>query len=318
MKVPVAEGSGENAGGCSLGGLALVPQLDLSVLHDVKFSKADLAQARQLSSEDKASSLLPPVYAYTARELRDEDHKPETGGNQTVRIRFAPPPRLIQKASVHSTRPTRARHVGPNVAVCELPTGLREKQLNTARCFKALQNWQQSMEAGVLKNLLGDSHEVLHAAIYRQPEAASDLETIVPGTAAATELPPNYPNQSVEEVEYFSLVADMQEKVKLQQQERKRLSTQLAMEQSLEQDLSSQLRQLERELTQLHMRHAHNRAEIEGERRAVQILERDYASLTEQEQELQRDCEVFELQLDTQRAQLREIRSQHALEVALH
>ncbi|KAG6613294.1 Translin-associated factor X-interacting protein 1 [Phytophthora cinnamomi] len=102
----------------------------------------------------------------------------------------------------------------------------------------------------------------------------------------------------------------MQEKVKLQQQERKRLSTQLAMEQSLEQDLSSQLRQLERELTQLHMRHAHNRAEIEGERRAVQILERDYASLTEQEQELQRDCEVFELQLDTERAQLREIRSQ--------
>ncbi|KAG6609127.1 Translin-associated factor X-interacting protein 1 [Phytophthora cinnamomi] len=102
----------------------------------------------------------------------------------------------------------------------------------------------------------------------------------------------------------------MQEKVKLQQQERKRLSTQLAMEQSLEQDLSSQLRQLERELTQLHMRHAHNRAEIEGERRSVQILERDYASLTEQEQELQRDCEVFELQLDTQRAQLREIRSQ--------
>lgn len=102
----------------------------------------------------------------------------------------------------------------------------------------------------------------------------------------------------------------MQEKVKLQQQERKRLRSQLAMEQSLEQDLSTQLQQLERELTQLHMRHAHNRAEIEGERRAVQILERDYASLTEQEQELQRDCEVFELQLDTQRAQLKEIRSQ--------
>ncbi|KAE9004979.1 hypothetical protein PF010_g12879 [Phytophthora fragariae] len=102
----------------------------------------------------------------------------------------------------------------------------------------------------------------------------------------------------------------MQEKVKLQQQERKRLSTKLAMEQSLELDLSSQLHQLERELTQLHLRHAHNRAEVEGERRAVQILERDYASLTEQEQELQRDCEVFELQLDTQRAQLKEIRSQ--------
>ncbi|KAE9105284.1 hypothetical protein PF005_g13384 [Phytophthora fragariae] len=143
------------------------------------------------------------------------------------------------------------------------------------------------MEAGVLKNVLVEVHDVLHAAIYRQPEAPS-----------------------TESLEYFSLVATMQEKVKLQQQERKRLSTKLAMEQSLELDLSSQLHQLERELTQLHLRHAHNRAEVEGERRAVQILERDYASLTEQEQELQRDCEVFELQLDTQRAQLKEIRSQ--------
>ncbi|KAE9337200.1 hypothetical protein PF008_g12659 [Phytophthora fragariae] len=143
------------------------------------------------------------------------------------------------------------------------------------------------MEAGVLKNVLVEVHDVLHAAIYRQPEAPS-----------------------TESLEYFSLVATMQEKVKLRQQERKRLSTKLAMEQSLELDLSSQLHQLERELTQLHLRHAHNRAEVEGERRAVQILERDYASLTEQEQELQRDCEVFELQLDTQRAQLKEIRSQ--------
>ncbi|KAH7484700.1 Ankyrin-2 [Phytophthora ramorum] len=104
--------------------------------------------------------------------------------------------------------------------------------------------------------------------------------------------------------------ADVQEKVKLQQQERKQLTTKLAMENSMQQDLSTQLQQLERELSQLHLRHAYNRAEIEGERRAVQRLEKDYASLTEQEQELQRDCEVMELQLDTQRTQLKEIRSQ--------
>ncbi|KAG6955247.1 hypothetical protein JG688_00011956 [Phytophthora aleatoria] len=104
--------------------------------------------------------------------------------------------------------------------------------------------------------------------------------------------------------------ADMQEKVKLQQQERKHLTTQLAMEKSLERDLSTQLQQLEGELTQLHLRHAYNRAEIEGERRAVQSLEQDYASLIDQELELKRDCEVLELQLGTQQAQLREIRSQ--------
>ncbi|KAF1776752.1 Ankyrin repeat-containing domain [Phytophthora cactorum] len=103
---------------------------------------------------------------------------------------------------------------------------------------------------------------------------------------------------------------DMQEKVKLQQQERKHLTTQLAMEKSLERDLSKQLQQLEGELTQLHLRHAYNRAEIEGERRAVQSLEQDYASLIDQELELKRDCEVLELQLGTQQAQLREIRSQ--------
>ncbi|KAG3143331.1 hypothetical protein PC128_g24608 [Phytophthora cactorum] len=113
-----------------------------------------------------------------------------------------------------------------------------------------------------------------------------------------------------EETEYFSLVADMQEKVKLQQQERKHLTTQLAMEKSLERDLSKQLQQLEGELTQLHLRHAYNRAEMEGERRAVQSLEQDYASLIDQELELKRDCEVLELQLGTQQAQHREIRSQ--------
>ncbi|KAG3170365.1 hypothetical protein PI124_g3047 [Phytophthora idaei] len=113
-----------------------------------------------------------------------------------------------------------------------------------------------------------------------------------------------------EETEYFSLVADMQEKVKLQQQKRKHLTTQLAMEKSLERDLSTQLQQLEGELTQLHLRHAYDRAEIEGERRAVQSLEQDYASLIDQELELKRDCEVLELQLGTQLAQLREIRSQ--------
>ncbi|KAF1787046.1 Ankyrin repeat-containing domain [Phytophthora cactorum] len=48
----------------------------------------------------------------------------------------------------------------------------------------------------------------------------------------------------------------------------------------------------------------------EGERRAVQSLEQDYASLIDQELELKRDCEVLELQLGTQQAQLREIRSQ--------
>ncbi|KAG3118954.1 hypothetical protein PI125_g2408 [Phytophthora idaei] len=113
-----------------------------------------------------------------------------------------------------------------------------------------------------------------------------------------------------EETEYFSLVADMQEKVKLQQQKRKHLTTQLAMEKSLERDLSTQLQQLEGELTQLHLRHAYDRAEIEGERRAVQSLEQDYASLIDQELELKRDCEVLELHLGTQLAQLREIRSQ--------
>eukprot|EP00644_Phytophthora_capsici_P002877 jgi/Phyca11/125008/e_gw1.55.55.1 len=82
------------------------------------------------------------------------------------------------------------------------------------------------------------------------------------------------------------------------------------MENAIEQDLTTQLQLLERELAQLHTRHAHNRSEIEGERKAVQILERDYASLTDQEQELLRDCEVLELQLDNQRAQLKEIRSQ--------
>ncbi|KAF1776756.1 Ankyrin repeat-containing domain [Phytophthora cactorum] len=58
-----------------------------------------------------------------------------------------------------------------------------------------------------------------------------------------------------------------------------------------------ELQQLEGELTQLHLRHAYNRAEIEGERRAVQSLEQDYASLIDQELELKRDCEVLELQL---------------------
>ncbi|KAG1697176.1 hypothetical protein DVH05_017561 [Phytophthora capsici] len=143
------------------------------------------------------------------------------------------------------------------------------------------------MEAGALKSLLVDIREVLHDAIYGQVE---------PGEG--------------EKSEYFSLVAEMQDKFKLQKQERKRLTTKLAMENAIEQDLATQLQLLERELAQLHTRHAHNRSEIEGERKAVQILERDYASLTDQEHELLRDCEVLELQLDNQRAQLKEIRSQ--------
>ncbi|EEY61907.1 uncharacterized protein PITG_13874 [Phytophthora infestans T30-4] len=82
------------------------------------------------------------------------------------------------------------------------------------------------------------------------------------------------------------------------------------MEKSLGSDLSMQLQNFEGELTQLHLRHAYNRAEIKGERRAVQALEEEYASLIDQEVELKRDCEVFEMQLETQQAQLREIRSQ--------
>ncbi|KAI9987966.1 hypothetical protein PInf_024226 [Phytophthora infestans] len=102
----------------------------------------------------------------------------------------------------------------------------------------------------------------------------------------------------------------MQEKAERQRQERKRLTTQLSMEKPLGSDLSMQLQNFEGELTQLHLRHAYNRAEIKGERRAVQALEEEYASLIDQEVELKRDCEVFEMQLETQQAQLREIRSQ--------
>ncbi|POM63800.1 Hypothetical protein PHPALM_20752, partial [Phytophthora palmivora] len=163
---------------------------------------------------------------------------------------------------------------------------------------------------GALKNLLVDVEEVLKAAIYHQREVHPDVEPISSSTMNSPTNNEKSLTGVTEAVEYFLLVAEMQEKVKLQKQERKHLATKLAMENALEQDLVKQLQHLERELAQLHMRHAHNRAEIEGERRAVQILERDYASLTEQEQEVLRDCEILEVQLENQRAQLKEVRSQ--------
>ncbi|KAL4158326.1 hypothetical protein PRNP1_004104 [Phytophthora ramorum] len=203
---------------------------------------------------------------------------------------------------------------GPPETLCEPPSNLQQKRLATARSIRALESWQQSADAGVLKILLTEVRDVLFEAIYRNPkEASEEGESTRCPSSSVTELPVESESSLAEEnnvVEYFSLVADVQEKVKLQQQERKQLTTKLAMENSMQQDLSTQLQQLERELSQLHLRHAYNRAEIEGERRAVQRLEKDYASLTEQEQELQRDCEVMELQLDTQRTQLKEIRSQ--------
>ncbi|KAF1791188.1 hypothetical protein GQ600_17804 [Phytophthora cactorum] len=80
----------------------------------------------------------------------------------------------------------------------------------------------------------------------------------------------------------------MQEKVKLQQQERKHLTTQLAMEKSLDEIYQS------------------TTATRRNGRRApcCASLEQDYASLIDQELELKRDCEVLELQLGTQQAQL--------------
>ncbi|ETL92328.1 hypothetical protein L917_09328 [Phytophthora nicotianae] len=273
-------------------GPSAVPQLNFNSLHEGNSNKAESFQSH--------SSLLPPVHANTAREMRDENNK--TGsGSQTARIRFAPPPRSKSKQHQSRQRPNRSRIVDSTSNFCESPTDLRHKQLRTAHCFKALENWQQSMEPGALKNLLVEIQEVLHITIYHQLEQDSNVESEVSTSSAPAK-------NGV--TEYFSRVADVQEKVKLQQQERRRLATQLAMEKSLERDLSTQLQKLEGELTQLHLRHAYNRAEIEGERRAVHLLEQDYASLIDQEQELKRDCEVLELQLDTQQAQLREIRSQ--------
>ncbi|GMF36869.1 unnamed protein product [Phytophthora lilii] len=282
-----------------------VPQLNLSALNGNASSKVKL-QVRRLSLEAQSTYVLPPVHANTAREQSDENVKADAGGSRTARVYYAPPPRAKQKPSSYHSRSNRTCFVGPPATFCCLPRDLHQKQLTTARCFKMLKTWQRLAETGVLKNLLADVHEVLHAAIYRKPEEPenSAAKDSVNGSRMQSE------EMEMTALEYFLLVADAQERVRLQQQERKRLATQLAMENLLEQDLSTQLQQLEHELAQLHMRHAYNRAEIEGERRAVQILERDYATLTEQEQELQRDCEVLELQLDTQRAQLKEIRSQ--------
>ncbi|GMF61650.1 unnamed protein product [Phytophthora fragariaefolia] len=298
----------EDGGCCGVDEPVQVPQLDLSSLRDCKLRQAELAQ-RTLTEENN-SSWLPPVHANTTRVVRSESNNAQPNRNQTARICFAPPSKVKSKSSSYSVRHNSSHPAVPSATVIEAPTDLREKQLNTARCFAELNNWQKSMAAGVLKNLLGDIQEVLCAAVYHQPETTSNLETTPSSSDSVTERMPDCVSEIGDKLEYFSLVEDMQEKVRLQEQERKRLTTKLAMEQSLEQDLAKHLQQLERELAQLHMRHAHNRAEIEGERRAVQILERDYASLIEQEQELERDCEVFELQLNTQRAQLKEIRSQ--------
>jgi hypothetical protein len=260
-------------------------------------------------SSDVRRSSLPQVLANSAREQQHEKLEIRRRGSQTARIRFAPPPRSKQQTTARFARPGRTHHAGPPSIFCEL----EEKRAATACSFKALEAWQQSMEPSVLKNLLAEVHDTLFGAIYRRPEEAAAIEVSPSASSSTSTLPGSTDDALTEEkaaFEYFSLVADVQEKVKLQQQEREQLTTRLAMETSLEQDLSAQLDQLERELTQLYMRHAFNRAEIEGERLAIEHLEKDYASLTEEEQELQRDCEVLELQLETQRAQLKEIRSQ--------
>ncbi|KAG7381830.1 Translin-associated factor X-interacting protein 1 [Phytophthora pseudosyringae] len=287
-----------------------VPQLELSAIqagHSTEITGFGFQDARRSSL---GSNSLPPVHANTVREKRDAKGESRAGGSQTSRIRFAPPSRSKERAALFCRARLATSSAKP---FCERTSDLHQKKLNTARSFETLENWHQSMEPGVLKNLLADVHDVLFEAIYRKPEEACEVE-LVPSISSSTSglfvTTGGTPAEENNTLEYFALVADLQEKVKVQQQERQRLATRLAMENSLEQDLSNQLQLLERELAQLHMRHAYNRAEIEGERRAVQILERDYASLTEEEQELQRDCEVLELQLDTQRAQLKEIRSQ--------
>ncbi|KAL4105963.1 hypothetical protein PRIC1_004018 [Phytophthora ramorum] len=313
MTLTLQEERSEDAGCQSLSRPPQVPQLKLNSINSSRpedQSEPKFQTARQLSLGENS---FPRAHASTARDQSDVKDEFEPKGGQTSRIRFAPPPRSKQQASSYGVRPGRTVS-GPPETLCEPPSNLQQKRLTTARSIRALESWQQSADAGVLKTLLTEVRDVLFEAIYRNPkEASEEGESTRCPSSSVTELPVENESSLAEEnnvVEYFSLVADVQEKVKLQQQERKQLTTKLAMENSMQQDLSTQLQQLERELSQLHLRHAYNRAEIEGERRAVQRLEKDYASLTEQEQELQRDCEVMELQLDTQRTQLKEIRSQ--------
>ncbi|RLN89091.1 hypothetical protein BBJ28_00022690 [Nothophytophthora sp. Chile5] len=156
------------------------------------------------------------------------------------------------------------------------------------------------MQSGSLKIQLSDIHDALLAAVYYQRNETSSLSEMGDG------------NTEIEEKrqEYFTLVADAQQKLQLQRQERRKLETQLAMENALRRELSRQLDQLERELAQLHMCSGRNRAEIDCERAAVEQLELEYATLTSEEEDLQRDCEVLTLQLENQRAQLKELRGQ--------
>ncbi|RLN61095.1 hypothetical protein BBJ29_004424 [Phytophthora kernoviae] len=198
---------------------------------------------------------------------------------------------------------------GDNVAG---PSKLEVQQLETVHCFKLLEAWQESVGVGPLKNLLTDVYKVLYDAAYREPEPYSETNAPILDSSGSTVLPVENITSTEKKsaLEYFSLVAEVQEKVKLKQAERKRLSTQLDMENSLQHELSEQLNQLENELTQLHARHVYNRAEIETERLVLRRLEKDYASLTEEEMEALRDCEVLELQLETERMQLKELRSQ--------
>ncbi|KAF1786376.1 Ankyrin repeat-containing domain [Phytophthora cactorum] len=193
MKLSSDEERSEDVDRNAVNGPSHVPQLNLSSLHDGNSCKAESIQSR--------SSLLPPVHANTVREARDANHKTDASRSQTARIRFAPPPRSKPTPSASYQCPIRSRLVGSTSSFRESSTDLHQKQLNTARSFKALENWQQSMESGALKILLVDVQEVLHAAIYLP---ASKMESEFSTSSSS-------PSET-EETEYFSLVADMQEK----------------------------------------------------------------------------------------------------------
>lgn len=273
------------------------PLSDSSFLQDNSAISIELPQSSLPSANGKTSSILPPVHTHTSCDLRKE----RLNKHQAVQSRVSSSIVKPERSQLTSC-PDYSQLVGPTI------TTLHQKQLHTARCFEALKRWHQLTDSGFLKLLLVDIQEVLHAAIY----TSIDENAQIPSTLSFADSPIDSSNlaSKKEWVEYFSLVVDLQEKLRLQRQEHSRLTTQLAMEKSLEQDLAAQLQVLKLDLAQNNLRLAYTRTEFEGEQRAVHNLEREYVSLTEQEQNLQSDCESLEFQLKNQQVQLEKARNQ--------
>ncbi|KAL7684430.1 hypothetical protein Plhal304r1_c035g0107891 [Plasmopara halstedii] len=277
-----------------------IPQLNLSSLHDNKTSNFEISQSARTFATGKTLSVLPAVHAKTTRNSQKET----LGKSQATKSRYT---QVRLKSDVAVTR-FRLDHSWLSDS---MKPDLHQKKLYTAQCFEALTKWQQTMKNEFHKAVLVSILDVLHTAIYSSPslEMSGDLRSLTLSSLSDSPVENQIPLSETGMVEYFSLVADMQEKLKLQRQERLRLTTQLAMEKSLEQDLSAQLQLLEHDLAQSNLRRAYARAESEGEQRIVQNLEHDYSLLTEQEQNYQSDCEKLELQLANQQVQLKEARN---------